>query len=107
MYKDKTPRRKSKVQCYECQATSYAEPLGKRVSFDACLAKELFYLWDKGIKTTGSCCGRHAGDVEGHAYIGVAEEHINTMKDLGYAVKHNSCRPFAQDSFMPKSQGLI
>ena len=71
------------------------------VSFDACLAKELFWLWDQGIKTIGSCCGKHI-DCKIGGFIQVAEEHIIKMKELGYEedknYKYKPC-----NSFIPKS----
>ena len=78
-------------------------PWGKEVEFDACLAKELFSLWDKGIRTTGCCCGMHANSKANSGYIGVLESDINRMKMLGYMVKYNKMRPEAEDSFYLKT----
>lgn len=72
----------------------------KLVSIDKCLLAEVQGLWERGIKTTGCCCGH--GDAFA-AFIGVAEEHIAEMKSLGYTVRHNSCRSNDEDSFIPKS----
>lgn len=99
------PCRKSKVQCYECQVSRkipFEE--NKRISFDACLSRELFYLWDKGIETTGSCCGKHVNLKKGMAYIGVIKEDIPKMKELGYKVAFNHIRPNDEDSFIPKTK---
>ena len=70
---------------------------GRGICVDVCLALEVSQLWRLGIRTTGCCCGHG----EHPAYIGVADEHIETMKRLGYAVQPNPCRPGAEDSFHP------
>lgn len=69
------------------------------VNIDKCLLPEVLLLWEKGIRTTGCCCGhgRHA------PYIGVDPEDIPRMKELGYQVADNPCRPGAEDSFFPKT----
>lgn len=93
--------RKSAVQNYECQVVHKVN--GQWVAFDACLAKELFSLWDRGIETVGSCCGKHINSDEfAPAFIQVAERDISKMIKLGYAVdpyyKYKPC-----NSFIPKS----
>ena len=55
----------------------------ENVGIDSCLAYELNELWKLGIATTGCCCGHNQSD---HAYIGVEEQHIGEMLDLGYEV---------------------
>jgi len=97
------PCRKSHVQDYECQVIKKKYGDLKGIAFDVCLGKELFYLWDLGIRTTGCCCGKHVNDKLGLSYIGVVDEDIQKMKDLGYEVRPNSCRPDAEDSFIPKT----
>lgn len=72
----------------------------KLVSIDKCLLTEVQGLWERGIKTTGCCCGHGNASA---AFIGVAEEYISEMKLLGYTVHHNSCRPNDEDSFVPKT----
>lgn len=47
---------------------------------DLCIVQEITYLWMKGIKTNGCCCGHNKLD----GFIGVEEEFIEKMKDLGY-----------------------
>lgn len=47
---------------------------------DGCLSSEILSLWSKGIKTTGCCCGH--GKVLG--YIGVTDDCIEIMEELGY-----------------------
>lgn len=70
------------------------------VSIDKCLLKEIVDLWEKGIKTTGCCCGH--GEKE--PFIGVVPEYIEQMKKLGYKVQFNPCRPRDEDTFFPKTQ---
>lgn len=75
-------------------------PLPKVVAIDKCLLPEILKLWEHGIKTTGCCCGHGNKSL---AFIGVAPEYIEKMKQLGYAVQFNSCRPDDEDSFVPKT----
>ncbi len=77
-----------------------SERRGKYVAIDKCLLKEVVGLWEMGIKTTGCCCGHGKPEL---AFIGVAPEYIERMKELGYAVQHNPCRPGDEDSFVPKT----
>jgi len=96
--------RKSKVQEYGCQVC--AKPFfskDKFICFDKCLVDELFYLWDKGIITTGCCCGNHEGENGENGYIGVKEKFIPLMKKLDYKVRFNNSRPNDDDSFIPKT----
>lgn len=71
----------------------------KMVNIDKCLLTEVKDLWERGIKTTGCCCGhgKHT------PFIGVFPEDIPRMKELGYQVAVNSCRPDDEDSFVPKT----
>lgn len=69
------------------------------VTIDKCLLPEILQLWEMGIKTTGCCCGH--GKIE--PFIGVDFDDIQKMKDLGYKVYHNECRPDDEDSFVPKT----
>lgn len=90
--------RKSMVQEYQCQVVHNG------IAFDACLSKELFFLWDQGITTTGCCCGKHSNDPIGFGFIGVIPEDIQKMKELGYVVRLNPMRPEDDDSFYPKTK---
>lgn len=72
----------------------------KYVAVDKCLIKEIIDLWEQGIHTTGCCCGH--GD-SSKAFIGVDFKDIDKMKELGYKVHFNSCRPEDEDSFVPKT----
>lgn len=72
----------------------------KYVSIDKCLLTEIISLWENGIKTTGCCCGHGKNE----PFIGVLPEYIPTMKQLGYQVQNNPCRPNDKDSFIPKTK---
>lgn len=71
------------------------------ICVDKCLKDEILYLWSLGITTTGCCCGHNRG--EQYPFIGVAFTDIQKMKELGYKVQPNPCRPEDEDSFVPKS----
>ena len=76
------------------------------VKVDECLANEIEELWNKGIKTTGCCCGH--GFVLG--YIEVTGECIEDMEKLGYVhyIYPNSCGGVERkDAFIPKTYGHI
>lgn len=75
------------------------QPFPKTVCVDKCLLPEIVSLWERGIKTTGCCCGHGKQP----PFIGVGEEYIATMKELGYRVQPNECRPGAEDLFVPKT----
>lgn len=68
---------------------------------DKCLLPEILRLWELGIKTTGCCCGHGKQEL---AFIGVVPEYIPRMKELGYKVQFNPCRPNDEDSFVPKTE---
>lgn len=55
------------------------------VELDVCMVEEIYGLWKLGIRTTGCCCGH--GKTKG--YIGVIEDDIERMKELGYEVQPN------------------
>lgn len=67
-------------------------------SLDRCIANEIMQLWMRGITTTGCCCGHNRA----RPYIGVIDADIPKMKEMGYEVHPNPCRPGAEDSFYPK-----
>jgi hypothetical protein len=73
------------------------------ICLDACVADEIQYLWSIGITTTGCCCGHNKAE----GFIGVIDEDIPRMKQLGYKVHHNSCRPNDEDEFIPKGGNYI
>lgn len=76
-----------------------SELVTKFVSVDKCLIGEIISLWEMGIKTTGCCCGH--GRLE--PFIGVQEQFIPLMKEMGYKVCLNECRPGDEDAFIPKN----
>ena len=78
-----------------------SERCHRYVAVDKCLLPEILKLWEMGIKTTGCCCGHGKQKL---AYIGVSPEYIPRMKELGYQVQFNSCRPDDEDSFVPKTE---
>jgi len=74
-------------------------PNGKMVCIDKCLLPEILFLWERGIKTTGCCCGHDLLP----PYIGVKEEYYDKMLELEY--KHRDTPPeLDQMSFIPKTQ---
>ena len=83
---------------YDNQVTVIFPWSKELMGIDRCIVDEVFDLWCLGIKTTGCCCGHNK--VEAH--IGVTDEFIDKMKELGYKVQHNPSRPNDEDSFVPK-----
>jgi hypothetical protein len=82
---------------FDWEDDSKKEPV--LVCIDKCLLPEILKLWEMGIKTTGCCCG-HGKD---KPFISVDFDDIQKMKDLGYEIFHNECRPDDEDSFIPKT----
>lgn len=50
------------------------------IRVDMCVAAEVAWLWDKGIKTRGCCCG-HGREL---GFIQVTDNCIEQMRKLGY-----------------------
>ena len=73
------------------------------ICIDNCILKEIQYLWNLGIKTTGCCCGHNILD----GFISVVDEDIPKMKQLGYEVRVNEIRPNDEDSFYLKSVNKV
>lgn len=71
------------------------------ICIDKCLEDEILQLWASGIITTGCCCGHNQG--EQYPYIGVDENQIKLMKDMGYSGQPNNLYPEREDGFKPKS----
>lgn len=71
----------------------------KTICVDRCLTEEIQSLWTIGITTTGCCCGHN----KLYSYIGVINEDIPRMIDIGYEIRFNHSRPNDNDSFIPKS----
>ncbi len=72
----------------------------KTVSIDKCMVEEIKYLWSKGIRTMGCCCGH--GDKE-KASILVLDEDIEKMQALGYEHWSNPMDKNRKDGFKPKN----
>ena len=72
----------------------------KTVCIDRCLEDEIKHLWTLGIITNGCCCGHNK--LEG--FIGVENEFIELMKELGYKVKIWEKYPNREDNFIPKTK---
>lgn len=80
--------------------TSLTPPWDNRpIGIDRCVANEICWLWERGIKTTGHCCGHNTAP----PYIGVEYESITNMLRLGYEIHPNFSRPGDEDSFYPAS----
>lgn len=73
------------------------------ICVDKCIAAEIQSLWDRGIRTTGCCCGHGKPEL---SYIGVVEEDIEKMKELGYKQTFDYDLKFTAEfyskSFIPK-----
>ncbi len=93
-------------KCSYCIQTPFITPsfrdeeVKRFIQIDKCLLPEIIHLWERGIITTGCCCGH---GIKNYAYIGVTFECIPRMKELGYKVQYNPCRPKDEDSFYPKT----
>lgn len=77
-----------------------------KIQVDTCIADEIEGLWNKGIKTTGCCCGH--GAMLG--FIEVTDECIEQMEELGY-IHYIYPDEFGgakrKDAYIPKSYGHI
>lgn len=69
------------------------------ICIDTCIVQEIKDLWAKGIRTTGCCCGHniHIG------FVGVIQEDIPKMLELGYVPQFNPMRPGGNDQFTLKT----
>lgn len=68
----------------------------EEICIDACLDVEIQGLWDRGIQTTGCCCGHN----KLQPYICVKDEFIDNMENLGYDSFINK---FGVKCFIPKT----
>lgn len=84
---------------YGNQTTILPHWSNRFICVDTCLLPELCDLWSQGVITTGCCCGHGTA----YAYIGVKEEFIPLMKELGYKVFPNQYDSTREDSFYPKT----
>ena len=72
-------------ECKDVEVGSYDNQLmlknwwnGKDVCIDKCLVEEIQSLWNKGIITTGCCCGHNKAE----PYINVHEDYENIMEEV-------------------------
>ena len=86
----------------------YEGPSGEIVEsifIDECLVDEILFLWSKGVKTGGCCCG-HFGEIptRGIRVLQNLESEIKKMEELGYEHDYK-CElfPGRRDQFKPKS----
>lgn len=70
------------------------------ISIDKCIANEIIQLWDLGITTTGCCCGHNKQD----GYVGVIENDISKMIELGYKPQKNILYPEDKTNFYLKEK---
>ena len=85
---------------YNCSQEEYKDS----ILVDECLANEIEDLWNKGIRTTGCCCGH--GKFLG--FINVNENDREKMEQLGYQYyifDENFGGEKRKDTFIPKSYG--
>lgn len=96
--------RKSTAQNYECCVIA-KDINNKSVSFDACLARELFFLWDNGIETTGSCCGCHSNCNSKKSFININQENKEMLNKMIYNLKYEYIiNKFGAYEFKPKTK---
>ena len=86
---------------YNCDSKKYKT----NILVDECLADEIENLWNKGIRTTGCCCGH--GKYLG--FINVCQDDdIEKMEHLGYQhyiFEDDFGGEKRKDKFIPKSYG--
>jgi hypothetical protein len=68
---------KVKIPPYYSKQAKKQKP---HIFIDKCILEEIKYLWEKGIKTGGCCCGH--GKIK--PSVSIWEESINDMLRLGY-----------------------
>lgn len=62
-------------------AVAIQAPWGELITLDICVIPEIKWLWDNGVRTTGSCCGH--GD-RSLAVICADDNSQSKMEKLGY-----------------------
>ncbi len=65
------------------------------ICIDNCILQEIIELWDENITTTGCCCGHNKLE----PYIGVIDNDIDKMINMGYTIQFNPMRPEDNDTF--------
>ncbi len=79
------------------EAKKYRNPI---VGIDNCILDEIEYLWNKGIKTTESCCGHNTKP----GFIAVDGDSIWLMIEMGYQWLHSPMNPlFNPEYFLAQS----
>ena len=68
------------IGSYDNQVQMKAWWNNKIICVDECLWKEIHFLWDEKVQTTGCCCGHN----KLKPMINVTPEHHNKMVELGY-----------------------
>jgi len=68
--------------------------ISEKISVDKCIAEEILGLWEKGITTTGSCCGHN----KINGMINFPDSETENMKQLGYRVYRNKFGAMVADS---------
>ena len=74
-------------------------PETKQVTIDKCLLPEILYLWEKGIRTAGCCCGH---GIEKESFIDVNTSDCAKMSKLGYVHCQNGWK--SPTTFSPKTK---
>jgi len=78
----------------------------RHILVDKCISDEISSLWEKGIRTTGCCCG-HGREL---GFIQVVDDDIPKMLQLDY-VNYIYPNDFGGekriDAFIPKTYGHI
>ena len=69
------------------------------ITIDKCIVPEIQWLWNKGIRTYGSCCGHNWVP----AFVNVHDDDIERMKAMGYMVWYNPCGVNREDAFLLKT----
>lgn len=72
---------------------------GNKMQVDKCIADEILWLNNIGIKTIASCCGHNK--IKGS--IAVEEKYVLRMKELGYKQWFNPLWENANNFFFSKS----
>lgn len=70
------------------------------IQIDPCILSEIKELWNLGIVTTGCCCGHNKQE----GFVGVRDEDIEKMIELGYKIKLNENDLSRRDSFKLKNK---
>ncbi len=86
-----------KVEGYKAK---FSKEGAKLVMIDKCLLPEILGLWEKGIKTTGCCCGHNKLE----PFISVRKEFVKDMEEMGYKHQENKYCKEDNTHFSPKTK---